>query len=757
MSQPGNRQLAEEARRLFVDDILVGLPALVAVVSAYPAREVQASLNDKPGARQRREDAQYDMNRHGAAWHDALNQGFAQALRPGAMLTRLGPITSPDQGLSLVEDDTIEQEIMASRLDSAVQDRTQWEFSDLRARLCMLEGRDDFDAHDVLRASSLAKLVVNAWSAAQLTKATWNEVEPVMLKELSVLTHEAYHEANRYLIKHKVMPEIDLRPLVRRARATFHSTNGSGFDSRFDAPVNSRSGPASSMDADATRMMTRAQAVQGLADRAEVVMSRLNNLVARQVPSFAATRMDGPREVSPQLSEAISDMAGESLPQNSDGTLAARPALVEALAQRKAALKEAATSPVERATIEIVALMFQAILTEERLPASVRVWFARLQMPVLRVAVGEPDFFAEADHPARQLIDRLGACVMGFSPASATVGPALDTEIKRVVQVIEAYPDTGRRVFQAVLAEFEKFLENYFKSENEATKKSVSLAQQIEQRETLAIQYTIELRKMLNEVPVQDGIRTFLFQVWADVLALTAIKYGPQAEETKTMRLAAADLIWSAGAKVSREERAEVIRRLPPLLKTLRDGMASAGHPSEKQDQQIRLLNESLTAAFSARAAAIPAARFDAIKEGLETLEELLPDADVDDIDLDHTMMLDISGHDASSDMEVVRDGGTPPTQAMIDWAKALQVGGWYMLDYAGRHETVQLAWTGMRRHLSLFVSGDGRCVLFQQHRLAAFLQSGLLVPAQEETLTAKATRSAMEKIDADPDRLLAR
>ena len=104
----------------------------------------------------------------------------------------------------------------------------------------------------------------------------------------------------------------------------------------------------------------------------------------------------------------------------------------------------------------------------------------------------------------------------------------LEKEIKRVVQVVEAYPDTGRRVFQTVLTEFEKFLEHYFKNENEASRKGVSLAQQVEQRETLAIQYTIELRKMLNEVPVQEGVREFLFQVWADVLAMTAVKAGNQ-------------------------------------------------------------------------------------------------------------------------------------------------------------------------------------------------------------------------------------
>ena len=56
--------------------------------------------------------------------------------------------------------------------------------------------------------------------------------------------------------------------------------------------------------------------------------------------------------------------------------------------------------------------MFQSILQEDRIPPGIRVWFARLQMPVLRVALAEPDFFGTLNHPARQLIDRMGSCVM---------------------------------------------------------------------------------------------------------------------------------------------------------------------------------------------------------------------------------------------------------------------------------------------------------------------------------------------------------
>src|SRR5471032_1226421 len=170
-------------------------------------------------------------------------------------------------------------------------------------------------------------------------------------------------------------------------------------------------------------------------------------------------------------------------------------------------------------------------------------------MPTLRVAMSEPDFFSSAQHPARRLIDRMGVCVIGFDAAPQGAGPELEGEVARVVQVVEAFPETGRKVFQTVLVEFERFLERYFRDHNETTKKGVSLAAQVEQRETLAIQYTIELRKLLDGVPVQDGVRDFLFQVWADVLATTTMRHGAQSREAHGVKDAALELVWIASAK----------------------------------------------------------------------------------------------------------------------------------------------------------------------------------------------------------------
>ena len=95
------------------------------------------------------------------------------------------------------------------------------------------------------------------------------------------------------------------------------------------------------------------------------------------------------------------------------------------------------------------------------------------------------------------------------------------------------------------------------------------------------------------------------------------------------------------------------------------------------------------------------------------------------------------------------------PSVAMVAWANELQLGAWFTLDHSRRVTRVQFAWRSDRRHLNLFASADGHSYLIQAGRLAAYLQAGLLLPEEEETLTVRATRDALAKLEANPERLL--
>ena len=423
------------------------------------------------------------------------------------------------------------------------------------------------------------------------------------------------------------------------------------------------------------------------------------------------------------------------------------------LREQTTELKKKAETKSEKATIEIVALMFQAILQEDRIPPGIRVWFARLQMPVLRVALEEPDFFGTLDHPARQLIDRMGSCVMGFD-ASGVQGGSLEGEIKRVVQVIEQYPETGKRVYQLVYEEFQKFLAKFL-TEKSSTQRVVSVAQQVEQKETLTIQYTIEMRNMLKDMPVREEIREFLFKVWADVLAVAAVRKGPQHAETLELKKSATDLVWAASAKPNRNDRARVIADLPKLLQRLRAGMNLLGVAPAAQDAHIKTVSDTLADAFMSKTQAIPQAQIEAMAMRLAHLEDFVSEDGMGDLPLDADSIEIMLGIDASS-IDVVADGGSKPTAAMLAWGQELQLGSWFTLDHNGRVTQVQFAWRSERKHLNLFASIAGHSFLIQAGRLAAYLQAGLLLPQEEETLTVRATRNALAKLEANPQRLLA-
>jgi hypothetical protein len=509
---------------------------------------------------------------------------------------------------------------------------------------------------------------------------------------------------------------------------------------------------------DETRLMTQTTPLARTRSRAQGMFGQLKRLfVGQGGGDFGST---SPHPPSPALAAAIAERpqyaggggAGGGGTIYEDYSPAGVAKVAGQLREKTDELKKKAETKSEKAIIEIVALMFQAILTEDRIPPAIRVWFARLQMPVLRVALAEPEFFGTVNHPARQLIDRMGSCVMGFD-ATGISGSALETEIKRIVQVIEQYPETGKRVFQIVYDEFQKFLTKFLTGK-ENTQKVVSVAQQVEQKETLAIQYTIELRNMLKDIPVRDEIRTFLFKVWAEVLAVSAVRKGPKDAETVALKKAAADLVWSASAKPNRNDRARVIQDLPQLLQRLRVGMTLLGMNQADQDAQIKIVSDTMADAFMSKTQAIPPAQIEAMTQRLANLEDFVSEDGLGDLPLDAESIEMMLGIDAST-IDVVTDGGSKPTPAMVAWAQELQLGSWFTLDHNGRVTQVQYVWRSDRKHLNLFASSAGHSYLIQAGRLAAYLQAGLLLPQEEETLTVRATREALTKLEANPERLV--
>lgn len=788
-SHAASLQLSRETRERFV----AATEPLIAPVGHAVLERLAVLASQTGNAREMQEsrDGLLAFQTHGADWVSRSQSAWRKAL---AASTAEGPSSNSLSHLELIGDEVVETSILSSRLAQSIQDKASFELSDLRLRIQHLEGTHELSAKDILKPEALARVLVDQWLATGLNRAIWNKVQDQVQQHMVEVVVQAYKDANAFLVGKDVMPEIDLKSFVRRTGSVSSGTaplGGSFAGSHggsasmgisgqlqaaaggFGAPVGSFAPAAIGVGRGAggpgqaggdTQVATGGSPLLMARQRAQGVLLNLKRFVTARIGGdITQPRLNGGREMAggmgggaPGFAAAIADaeaayQIAASQYVVGEGATAIHHASAE-LRRRTSELKKKAPTTADKATVEIVALMFQAILAEERIPFSARVWFARLQMPVLRVAIAEPEFFGTLQHPARMLIDRMGSCVMGFD-AAAISGSALEGEIRRVVQVIEQYPETGQRVFKLVFDEFVAFLNKYL-TQSDTTQRVMSVAQQVEQKETMAIQYTIELRKMLNDMPVREEIREFLFKVWAEVLAIAALRYGAQDEQTVTLKRAASDLVWAASAKPNRNDRTRVIQDLPKLLQRLRQGMTLLGIVGEPQEAHIKIIGATLSDAFLSKTEAIPPAKIEAMAKRLANLEDFVSDEDTTDLPLDAASIELLLGVDAAS-IEVVPDTGTKVSEDMLAWAHELQVGTWFMLDHNDRVSQVQFVWRSDRKQLHLFASSDGRSFLIQVGRLASYLQAGLLVPAEEETLTVRATREALAKLDANPERLL--
>ena len=795
---PLQRHLGGAVRKQFVEGLCTGIAGVDQTILEFLTALISQTGTQRE-MQERRDAWSAYQKRHGD-WVQAATKAWQTSLLP---ILAPPKSTKLELGFSLLSDDVVENKIIASRIALVVLEEVSGTFDPLRLRMQALEG--ELASTDLLRPESACLVLVEQWIEVALTRPDLQLVIDPLQRSLAELLQRLYQKCNDFLAAQGITAQQDLRIRIQRPGgssprtelgASAGTATGMGslvsqaleqsqstmaprasMPSRYARPLPEQSQWSAASQFGAPLAFPTASGLTPLArarQRAHGVMGQLRRFLVQ--PSAPSTGHDtgyafntanaghtGPASTPAPASKAlVHALAAHRVSAETyystvgsfveDYSPAAVVQLSGVVRERSEKFKQTASTDGEKAIIEVVALMFQSILAEDHIPSAVRVWFARLQVPVLRVALAEPEFFSNLNHPARQLIDRMGSCVLGFDSTTIS-GGALEAEIRRVVQVIEQYPETGRRVFQLVLDEFEKFLSTFL-TEKKSTSQLVSVAQQIEQRETLAIQYTIELRTMLKDMPVRDEIREFLFKFWAEVLALSAVRDGPQHADTVVLKRTAADLVWAASAKPSRSDRTQVIQGLPALLQRLRQGLAMIGVSGEPQDVQIKTLTDTLAEAFLSKTASIPHEHIEAMAKRLENLEDFIDDEVMGDFPLDSDSIEMMLGIDASS-IHVIADNDAPVEETMVQWANELALGTWFTLDHNGSSAEVQYAWHSQRKQLHLFAAINGSTYLLQLRRLGAYLQAGLLVAQEEEGLTVRATRDALAKLAANPERLL--
>ena len=220
-------------------------------------------------------------------------------------------------------------------------------------------------------------------------------------------------------------------------------------------------------------------------------------------------------------------------------------------------------------TIELVAMLFDFVSSEDHVPDAIKSLLYRLQIPVLKAALLDKDFFTKRAHPARLLVNRYAEEGIAWREDQGVDDP-LYRKIHDGVDRIQSGFVDRLELFSEVLDDFEAFIT---KEEARAEKRVQASADEIslrERQEQAVIVADAEIERRIASAQPPEFLITFLRTQWRQVLVNAYVEAGEEGAGWRTVLAEMDNLLWSVQPKWKVKDRKDLVTRLPEMLSRLR-------------------------------------------------------------------------------------------------------------------------------------------------------------------------------------------
>ena len=250
-------------------------------------------------------------------------------------------------------------------------------------------------------------------------------------------------------------------------------------------------------------------------------------------------------------------------------------------AHREELVRASGGAPIDQIVIDIVAALFDQVLSDPKVAPEVARQIARLQMPVLRVALGDIGFFSSRKHPVRRFVNRIATLSGTIDEHNAEACRACLARVTELVDGIVEGDFDNPGLYENKLAELEAFIEQ---TTSRDAAEQAAVAELLNRKEAdLRVQqrYMQILKRELADVEIPEFLRDFLTQIWSQVQVMAAARHGADSAMAQRMKKAGHDLALSVQPKGLPQLRKSFLLGLPQLMRDLNDGLGMIQWPEE--------------------------------------------------------------------------------------------------------------------------------------------------------------------------------
>ena len=660
--------------------------ALLAMAERAPLLDTRNAYYDAQGALNKR------ANELLSACKDAFSQTFDNFIH-----NRENPASGNLLELSLMDDQDFETTLALDKATSRLRFNCAEELVALDARAAHLLGRTDLPEKDnPLGPRALCEALLDGFSKIQLGQnarvVLLNQFNLVLTTELA----QIYQSINQYMIDRHVLTDIKIGMKNRAGNTAASGT----------APGNAAQGQASNDMSKLFEQLVNGSA--GLAPGSQAMgFAGLNLLDSiSQLQMGGLTLPDGGRFELPLLEAASIHNVLRSLQQS--------PVMQKA-------------SPLDAVLVDAVAMLFDVVFEEAAIPDRLKAQIARLQIPVLKAAMLDRNFFSQENHPVRRMLDAIGTLAIHL-PDNEAGNARLEIISQIVSRVLESFEqdiavfDTAAAELEAMGVMLEETLEE---TVDVGLQQDIDELKQSERAELAPVIVHDFINRALKEQPVVEAVREFLRRDWAQLLTTDYVNEGELGahfnSHVETMR----ELVWSVLPKADMDARLMLVRILPGLLKRLREGVAEIDLPAKLVDRFFATLVILHANAVrpSAQPVPLPEIASSEIEEIITQPEVAAPAA-------------------VESTPEAAAEPVTPEFEDIFTLrARALNKGDWVEFHYDDSTiRWARLGWVSGIKNTYLFSDQDGmNSFSIGLHRLADKLRRGEAVLVERKSITESA------------------
>ncbi|WP_110972704.1 DUF1631 domain-containing protein [Pseudomonas huaxiensis] len=472
----------------------------------------------------------------------------------GDPLAALPARTPAHDTLSLVARDELERTVAVDAMVARVLARDGVALGQLTLRLNSVLEQPLNDRSNPLGPTLLCEYFLRAGRSL----GVGIKVKLVLLKlfERYVLREadQLYGEANQLLIATGILPELKALP---RRRAQDQAV----LEPR--APANEADDPADEIDANTQAVFSSLQTLLS-PERGRLAPRRAAGLPPRPINSRDLLRLlTHLQQYVPAELEAEDFDLRHHLEQ-----------LLTRLSVQSGQGRQIEAGDED--VINLIAMLFDFILTDRNLPRSLRVLIARLQIPLLKVALLDKRFFSRATHPARRLLNEVANAAMGWDKRDDYQRDSLYLRVEVLVQrLLDDFSDDP--------AIFTELLNDFLAFNNDERRRSELLEQRTRDAEEGRTRTEHARRRVQQELNTRlqgQYLPRIVVQVledaWSQVLLLAWLKHGEDSAPWRDALLTMDELLWSVGPLARADDRTRLLERVPGLLKALREGLGGA-------------------------------------------------------------------------------------------------------------------------------------------------------------------------------------